>query len=155
MAKISINLAKPNSIRDAVYKVQQMADSATALSDKIVIETTEKLLAKIKANAAGIGTGAMLDTIQAKISYGVNGGIVGEIWGADWITYVEHGTGTVGGVENPKSPEGWVYFNEVVGHYVFTEGMEARPFMRTAFEEVLAELPSTVKVRFEEWTHLT
>jgi len=174
MAKISINLASPASLSKAIAKVSKMASTATTLSNKIVHETTEKLLALILVNGAGIGNGNMLSSIHANYVMGANGCEIGQILGADYIIYVEYGTGVVGASDpNPNAPVGWdyasgekiittkdgkigwYYFNAEIGRVVFTEGMKPRPFMRPAFEEVIVGLPSTVKVRFEEWTHTT
>jgi hypothetical protein len=173
MAKISINLASPASLSKAIAKVSKMASTATTLSNKIVHETTEKLLTLILANGAGIGSGEMLSSIHTNYVMGANGCEIGQILGADYIIYIEYGTGVVGKGTNPNAPAdwdyasgehvfttsdgkiGWYYYNEDIDRVVFTEGMRARPFMRPAFEQVLVGLPETVRVRFEEWTHTT
>jgi hypothetical protein len=159
MANIKINLARPSTIKAAINKVRKMADTTIDLNNRIVVETTERLVAKVKARADAIGHAGyprkMSETIHAEYPIGANGCVIGLIYGADWIIYVEYGTGTVGGAESPSKPDGWYYFNEELGHVVFTTGMKAQPFLRTAFEEELAVFPANVKARFSEWTRMT
>ncbi|MGX9134045.1 HK97-gp10 family putative phage morphogenesis protein [Rummeliibacillus sp. JY-2-4R] len=53
--------------------------------------------------------------------------------GADWAVYVEFGTG-IHAVAGNGRKDGWVYYDERHGKFVFTRGMQPQPFWFPALE---------------------
>ena len=52
---------------------------------------------------------------------------------ADYAIYIEYGTGVYATGGNGRK-DGWVYYSEKYGEFVFTKGMRAQPFWIPALE---------------------
>lgn len=156
-----INLADPSSFQRSINKVAKKIATIADLHNKMVYETTERLLSTILKNAEGIvETGVMLDSIHSQYVETGNGLLVGQIIGADYIIYIEYGTGSKGADSaSPNTPEGWkwngkdgwVYYDDLLGEFRTTHGQEPRPFIRTSVEEIRGKVNEGVSVAMYEW----
>lgn len=174
MAKkpLSINLANKNSINRAIQKVHDAKVKVATAHDNMIIKLTENLVQEIKASAAAmLGATRAGESIHATYIRGSNGLLIGQVWGADYIIYIEYGTGKKG-AENPNAqrPAGWtprtthmvningtkvekeywVYFDPEHG-FVATEGQAPRPFIRKAVEDYRKKVQKKAEVAFYEW----
>lgn len=100
---------------------------------KIIATTAELMVSQMKALApvSEIDGGNLRNSID--VAY-YNGGLNAVInVGASYGIYIEYGTGIYSSTgSGRKTP--WVYYDEKLGHYVFTHGMRAQPFFRPGFE---------------------
>jgi HK97 gp10 family phage protein len=100
---------------------------------KIVRKTAEMMVSQMIALAptAEVDGGNLKRSIDA--SYSGDGLSAVIDVGADYAIYVEYGTGIYSTEGNGRKTP-WVYFDEKLGHYVFTRGMRAQPFFSPGFE---------------------
>ena len=72
-----------------------------------------------------------------------NGKITGKVYtNQEYGVYVEFGTGKVGESTNKNNnvnasykQNGWTYYSDELGQFVYTEGMAARPYMYPALHD--------------------
>lgn len=157
--QLAINLADPASIRNAINQVRNAKYKVTEAHNKMIIAMTEELVDVIKINAhAMLGTSWAEESIHATYVTNDDGRYIGQIWGADYIIYIEYGTGRVGAANpNAQRPAGWVYsdkswvyYDDRVG-FVTTEGQAPRPFIRQSVEQVKKHAKKKAEVTFYEW----
>lgn len=160
---LSINLADPASIRNSINQIRAAKYKVTEAYNKMIIAMTEELVEVIKINASTmLGTSWAGESIHATYITGADGLYIGQVWGADYIVYIEYGTGRVGAANpNAERPAGWVYSNKSWVYYddrigfVTTEGQKAKPFIRKSVEQVRAHAKQKAEVTFYEWIATT
>ena len=172
MATLNINVFDGKSIIDAQRLIAGLAKSVQDAEYAAVTKITEKLAMRIRENmgtyprnaeAGGTLEGSSAQaSIRTEYEY-IKGHWHGRIYGADYLIYLEYGTGELGAasVANPNQPAGWahsgeswVYKDPVYG-FVTTHGQPAKPFMYTASIQTKAELPEYVDVAFSQWLRRT
>lgn len=91
---------------------------------RVIRETAEMIVSQAKA-LAPVDEGNLRDSITAHY---MKGGLSAYIHvGAHYAVYVEFGTG-IYAVKGNGNKDGWAYYSEKLGKFVFTRGMEAQPF---------------------------
>jgi len=158
-SRIKFDLSSKASMQRAIDRVNKLIVTEKELQNEMVRKTTEKLVNKMKENASRmLGVSWAGESIRATYSTYGKGYLTGHIWGADYIIYIEYGTGQVGAA-NAKgnapagwryNDESWVYYDERVG-FVTTEGQAPRPFIRESIEQINATLKADVSVVVGEW----
>lgn len=173
MAKkpLTINLADKNSVSRVIKKVQDAKTKVSTAHNRMIMKLTEDLVMQIKASAtATLGLSWVGESIRATYITGADGLLIGQIWGADYIVYIEYGTGAVGAASpSPNAPAGympqethmvnvkgqiverdyWVYYDDRFG-FVSTRGQAPRPFIRTAVENFRMKVQKKAEVAFYE-----
>jgi HK97 gp10 family phage protein len=97
---------------------------------RIVAETAEKIAAQARA-LAPVDLGNLRASIE--VNY-YKGGLAAEVRvTADYAIYVEYGVGIYAENGNGRK-DGWAYFNERYGRWVFTRGFPPQPYWRPALE---------------------
>lgn len=159
MANLKIDLSNPSTFRSAVNKIRSTKGKLTEAHDKVITKLTEELVETIRANARiMLGVSWAEESVHATYTRGADGLLIGQVWGADYLVYIEYGTGKKGAEHpNPERPSGWtysdkkwVYFDERVG-FVTTEGQAPRPFLRKSIEEMRKKANKKAEVVFYEW----
>lgn len=156
MAKkpLTINLADKNSVSRVIKKVQDAKTKVATAHDKMIMKLTEDLVLSIKANAMKmLGISWAGESIHARYIRGADGLLIGQVWGADYIVYIEYGTGDTQG-EKVKGARTWVYYDDRIG-FVTTYGQKPRPFIRTSIENYRMKVQKKAEVVFSEWIALT
>lgn len=155
--KIEVSLDR-KSIENAVGEIKSYGDELERKIDEFTRRMAEEGVDFAKARLIAYGavdTGQLLDSIHM-----VKGEAIPH--GSSWIVradtpyaeYVEFGTGPVGN-ESPHPDgsgkyrtTGWKYYNDSVGHVVYTRGMKSRPFMWDTAQYLKRE--STIKAIAQE-----
>lgn len=160
MANLRLNLADPSTFRNAINKIRATKGKVTEAHDKIITEITEELVSTIKANARMMleGVSWAEESIHATYIRGADGLLIGQVWGEDYLVYIEYGTGPEGAEHpNPDKPSGWtynekkwVYYDEHKG-FVTTAGQAPRPFIRKSIREMQKKANKKAEVVFYEW----
>lgn len=161
--RLSINLADRASMQNAINLVRNAKYKVIDAHNKMIVALTEELVDVIKINAnAMLGATRAGESIHATYIRGSNGLLIGQVWGADYIIYIEYGTGIKGAANpNAQRPAGWtyrdtkwVYFDPEHG-FVTTEGQAPRPFIRQSVEQVKKHAKKKAEVTFYEWIAMT
>ena len=112
---------KVDGIDNVIGKLNNARNIENAL-----IRGGEIVRAEAQANCPK-DTGRLSDSIVVQSESG-NSITIGPT--ADYGIYVEYGTGSKGDPSKPHtSKEGWVYFNERTGGFVYTTGQAPQPFL--------------------------
>ena len=112
---------KVDGIDNVIGKLNNARNIENAL-----IRGGEIVRAEAQANCPK-DTGRLSDSIVVQSESG-NSITIGPT--ADYDIYVEYGTGSKGDPSKPHtSKEGWVYFNERTGGFVYTTGQAPQPFL--------------------------
>ena len=170
--RLSINLADRASVQNSINLVRNAKYKVIDAHNKMIVALTEELVDVIKINAnAMLGTSWAEESIHATYVTNDDGRYIGQIWGADYLVYIEYGTGNLDGEQlNPDMPSGyhpetkhtvningtnyekdyWVYYDDRVG-FVTTEGQAPRPFIRQSVEQVKKHAKKKAEVTFYEW----
>lgn len=98
---------------------------------KAVIDTANMIQAQARA-LAPVDSGYLRQSIEVEVR---NGGLTAIITvGSKYAIYIEYGTG-IYATKGGGRQDGWVYYNEKFGEFVFTRGMPAQPFWFPALKE--------------------
>lgn len=135
------------SIEKAIQQIETIRDRLIPAAERLVRELTEKGVEIAKTvlmefDQPAYDSGYLHDNISGETD-GTHGTVTA---GAYYAMYVEFGTGMPGqgghDKEGTYTQNGWVYYNEQIDRFVFTTGMEARPFMYTTFRRLEEEAKS-------------
>lgn len=153
MAKFRINLANPKTIQNSIDRLQKMVDSKREFENAMLKQVAERLLGTIKLNMSKYDNLYDSDAIESLhlVPFMTETGATGwQIVGADYILYIEYGTGIYEeGGTGRDTP--WVYFDKKRDHWYTTLGMQPRPFIRQSIEEVRATMHEDVQVAISGW----
>lgn len=172
MANLKIDLSNPSTFRNAINKIRSTKGKLTEAHDKVITKMTEELVETIRANARiMLGVSWAEESVHATYTRGADGLLIGQVWGADYLVYIEYGTGDLdGGQLNPDMPSGyhpetkhtvningtnyekdyWVYYDERRG-FVSTKGQKPKPFLRKSIQEMRKKANKKAEVVFYEW----
>lgn len=103
----------------------------TKIKKKIIAETAAVIMSQAKALAP-----VFLGNLKASINVQIyDGGLSARVHvDSDYAIYVEYGTGIYATKGSTAEKIPWVYYDEVLGQFVETWGMEAQPFWHPAIE---------------------
>lgn len=97
---------------------------------RIVVETAAVIQTEARARAP-VDSGYLRQSIEVEV---LNGGLTAIVTvDADYAIYIEYGTGIYAKNGNGNK-DGWVFYSEKYGQFVFTRGQEAQPFWFPAIE---------------------
>lgn len=97
---------------------------------RIVSETAMIIQSEARARAPS-DSGYLKQSIEVDVR---NGGLTAVInVGAEYGIYVEYGTGIYAKNGNGNK-DGWTFYSDKLGHFVFTRGQQAQPFWFDAVE---------------------
>ncbi|WP_010305399.1 HK97-gp10 family putative phage morphogenesis protein [Kurthia senegalensis] len=97
---------------------------------RIIVETAAIIQTEARL-LAPVDSGYLRQSIEIEL---LNGGLTAIInVDADYAIYIEYGTG-IYATKGNGNKDGWVYFSEKYGEFVFTRGMQAQPFWFPALE---------------------
>ena len=152
--QITLDPLNPASIQNAIDQVRDIQYRLQPALERLVEEMAGRGVEIARAtllefDRPAYDTGELYNSIQGN----VNGGEATVSVQAYYAAYVEFGTGMPGqvsannpGMRDPRQKDtgtyhsgGWVYFNERKGDFVFTYGMEGRPFMHNTYQELINE----------------
>lgn len=152
--QITVDPLDAKSIQNAIDQIKEIQGRIVPALEKLVAEMAKKGVEIAKAtllefDRPAFDTGELHDSIEAF----VNGSEATVSAQAYYAAYVEFGTGLPGQVSannpamrDPRQKDtgtyhdgGWVYFNDRIGQFVFTYGMEGRPFMYMTYKELIEE----------------
>ena len=89
--RLSINLADRASMQNAINLVRNAKYKVIDAHNKMIVALTEELVDVIKINAnAMLGTSWAEESIHATYVTNDDGRYIGQIWGADYIIYIEY-----------------------------------------------------------------
>lgn len=97
---------------------------------RIVMETATIIQTEARARAP-VDSGYLRQSIEVEVFQSGLTAIV--TVDADYAIYIEYGTGIYAKNGNGNK-DGWVFYSEKHGEFVFTRGMEAQPFWAPAIE---------------------
>lgn len=107
-----------------------MGRKITEAVKKIIFESAYILQTEARARAPE-DSGYLRQSIEVEI---LNGGLSARVVvGADYAIYIEYGTG-IYAVNGNGRQDGWTYFSDKFGEFVFTEGMKPQPFWFDSIE---------------------
>lgn len=161
LRNIRIDLFDPDSIDAAIAEINQVRKDIRKMCESLVRKLTEQgiEIAKMQiASLNAVATGELEQSIQGVYFPGERLGVVYS--DCPYALFVEYGTGPVG--EKSKHPEygkaqwaynigprigpnkrhpewgdGWLYFNEKDGHWHWTSGQPARPYMYNTLKRLV------------------
>lgn len=152
--RITVNPLDAASIQSAIDQVKdiqyRLQPALNRLVEQMALRGVDIARATLlEFDRPAYDTGELYESIQAN----VNGGEATVAAQAYYAAYVEFGTGMPGqvsannpGMLDPRQKDtgtysngGWVYFNDRIGDFVFTTGMEGRPFMYMTYNELMEE----------------
>ena len=97
---------------------------------RIVVETATIIQTEARARAP-VDSGYLRQSIEVEV---LNGGLTAIVTvDASYSVFIEYGTGIYAKNGNGNK-DGWVFYSEKHGEFVFTRGMEAQPFWAPAIE---------------------
>lgn len=97
---------------------------------RIVVETAAVIQTEARARAP-VDSGYLRQSIEVEV---LNGGLTAIVTvDASYSVFIEYGTGIYAKNGNGNK-DGWVFYSEKYGQFVFTRGMEAQPFWFPAIE---------------------
>ncbi len=100
---------------------------------RVVAETAEMMADQMRA-LAPVDDGNLRDSIE--VNY-FNKGLSAKITvGAFYAVFLEFGTG-IYSESGTGRKDGWVYYSDKLGRYVFTRGIRPQPFYRPSVEQAL------------------
>lgn len=162
-------MAKLNSPLDVVNRLNEMIksiDEAKGKRQRFVERLGEECENIVRVNLVPINDTGEL---EASLKQDVGENVVVVSVNTDYAIFVEFGTGSVG-ENNPVNvplpngyvygagkcqfrddegnAKGWVYYNDKLGRYVFTEGMAGRPFMHMSAEELRRKVEAIAREVF-------
>lgn len=154
---IEIDPFDSKSIQSAINQVRDLERRLQPALDRFVKEMAEKGVEIAKAtllsfDRPAFDTGELHDSVTAYVNGSEATISAGE--GLDYAAYVEFGTGMPGQMSavnhemrDPRNNSsgtyangGWVYYNDRIDSFVFTYGMEGRPFMYNTYKELIEEI---------------
>ena len=128
---------EPESISNAIEEInnfeRRLKPAMTHLIDRLCAKGVEIAKATlIFFEDPAYDTGALSDSVKYEVLedkgiISAGEGLVDGQGKGSYAIYVEYGTGIY--YEGTKRPNGWVYYNDRIGKFVFTFGMAPRPFM--------------------------
>ena len=111
--------------------IERWGNSVLDDAKRAVIDTAILIQSQARA-LAPVDTGYLRQSIEVEV---LDGGLKAVVTvGAEWAIYVEYGTG-IYSTKGGGNKDGWVYYNEKWGKFVFTRGQEAQPFWFPALKE--------------------
>jgi len=133
----------PASIEKAIQEIETIREKIIPAAEKLVAELTMKGVEIARAVIMEYDPPIYESGYLAESLVGQAEGTSGTIsTNAPYAMYVEYGTGSVGqggSSVGTYTQTGWVYYDDYVGQFFYTEGMAARPFMYDTFRELEAE----------------
>lgn len=133
----------PVSIGKAIQEIERIRDKIIPAAEKLVAELTMKGVEIARAVVMEFDPPIYDSGFLAENLYGQAEGTSGTVaTDAYYAMYVEFGTGSVGqggSSVGTYTDGGWVYYNEQIDKFFYTEGMAARPFMYTTFRQLEEE----------------
>ncbi len=111
--------------------IKRWGDGVIDDAKRAVIDTANLIQAQARA-LAPVDSGYLRQSIEVEV---LEGGLKAVVTvGAEWAIYVEYGTG-IYSTKGGGNKDGWVYYNEKWGKFVFTRGQEAQQFWFPALKE--------------------
>lgn len=113
------------------HAIERWGNSVLDDAKRAVIDTANLIQGQARA-LAPVDTGYLRQSIEVEV---LDGGLKAVVTvGAEWAIYVEYGTG-IYATKGSGNKDGWVYYNEKWGKFVFTRGQEAQPFWFPSLKE--------------------
>lgn len=111
--------------------VEKWKDDIIEDIKRVVVETAATIESSAKA-LAPVDSGYLRQSITVEI---MDGGLKARVLvDASYAIYIEYGTG-IYAVNGDGRKDGWVYYSDALGEYVFTRGMKAQPFWMPALKK--------------------
>lgn len=171
MADINVKLSI-SGLKDLQQYLKDYEKSLESKVDLFVKELATIGVDYAKYNVSDLNavfTAELLDSIHLKSGEKTKGkSVYFVVADSNHAVFVEMGTGVVGAnsqytgplpavyaqgekmFTNKDGKYGWVYYNEEIGHPVFTEGMPSRPFMWNTSQQMQEEVVNIAREIFKE-----
>lgn len=111
--------------------IERWGNSVLDDAKRAVIDTASLIQGQARA-LAPVDTGYLRQSIEVEV---LDGGLKAVVTvGAEWAIYIEYGTG-IYATKGGGNEDGWVYYNEKWGKFVYTRGNRPTPFWFPALKE--------------------
>lgn len=111
--------------------VEKWKDDIIEDIKRVVVETAATIETQAKA-LAPVDSGYLRQSITTEI---MDGGLKAKVTvDSEYAIFIEYGTG-IYAVNGDGRKDGWVYYSDALGEYVFTRGMKAQPFWMPALKQ--------------------
>ena len=111
--------------------VEKWKDDIIEDIKRVVVETAATIESTAKA-LAPVDSGYLRQSITVEI---MDGGLKAKVTvDSEYAIFIEFGTG-IYAANGDGRKDGWVYYNEKYGEYVYTKGSPAQPFWFPALKE--------------------